>query len=130
MAVHESAGRRKKNHAWKFLIVIIVLALAFYAVKYFVYDKLVEEATQKVTEQTLADAGVDSSEAEDILNNMSDSDRNTVERIIKNHADSKSVSKALKYISSGDTEGLREYASTQLTDEEMQELEEIYAKYY
>ena len=66
---------------------------------------------------------------EEMLNSLSEEDKETVSGIIENHMDSETVSEVMKYVQDGDKESLMKYAADNLTLDEMSELLNMYEKY-
>ncbi len=77
------------------------------------------------------DSYIDSSsgQVKEIAESMSEEDKDTVTEIIASNVSLDSVSQVQSYVSSGDTEGLMEYAEENLSEEELQELKDIMSKY-
>ncbi len=71
------------------------------------------------------------SQAEDFYESMDTQDQETVETIVSNHTEinAETISQVTEYVNSGDTAALKEYASNQLSEEEQEQLKELYLKY-
>ncbi len=80
----------------------------------------------KISSDASAIAGVN---AQEILDIMSDTDRETVDQIITNHMSAETMKEATSYITSGDTAGLKQFAKDTLTASEMEQIRELYKKY-
>lgn len=80
----------------------------------------------KISSDASAIAGVN---AQEILDIMSDTDRETVDQIITNHMSAETMKEATSYITSGDTAGLKQFAKDRLTASEMEQIRELYKKY-
>ena len=65
----------------------------------------------------------------EVVDSMSPEDKETVTEIIAENVTMDSMSDVQSYISSGDSEGLMEYAKDNLSEEEQKELMEIMSKY-
>ena len=115
-----------------FLIAIVIILLVGYFVALpkiktkaagIVAEKLLES---QISSDASAIAGVN---AQEILDAMSDTDRETVDQIITNHMSAETMKEATSYITSGDTAGLKQYAKDTLTASEMEQIRELYNKY-
>ncbi|MCR5545556.1 MAG: hypothetical protein K6F30_03665 [Lachnospiraceae bacterium] len=111
------------------VVVIIIVALAYFfvwgPVKNQVVDKVADKAITSVAEQ----AGVDSTQATELYNSMSEEDQETVQDMIEEHADAQTVQEAIDLYKSGDTAALKDMAREELTDEEINQVKELYEKY-
>lgn len=67
--------------------------------------------------------------AKEIMESMSEEDKDTVSEIIANNVELEDIPEIQSYISGGDSAGLMEYAKDNLSDEEQAELAEIMIKY-
>ena len=129
-------SKRKKQKGSKLPVVLGILAafLVVGAVLYFaVYRPVKAKVVDKVAEKTITSiaeqAGVDSSVANEIYDSMSEEDQNTVQDLIESHADADTIQKATQMYTDGDTSGLKDLAESELSDEEQQELVDLYQKY-
>ncbi len=86
--------------------------------------------TKAIVSQAL-DSYVESSsgEAKEIMESMSEEDKDAVTEIIAGNVSLDSISKMQSYVSDGDTSGLMKYAEENLSEEDMQDLTEIMSKY-
>lgn len=125
-----------KRHRFQKFIVFLIAIVIILLVGYFVaLPKIKTKAAGVVAEKLLesqissdasAIAGVN---AQEILDAMSDTDRETVDQIITNHMSAETMKEATSYITSGDTAGLKQYAKDTLTVSEMEQIRELYNKY-
>ncbi|MBQ1902294.1 MAG: hypothetical protein II169_07085 [Lachnospiraceae bacterium] len=129
-------SKRKKQKGSKLPVVLGILAafLVVGAVLYFaVYRPVKAKVVDKVAEKTITSiaeqAGVDSSVANEIYDSMSEEDQKTVQDLIESHADADTIQKATQMYTDGDTSGLKDLAESELSDEEQQELVDLYQKY-
>ncbi len=67
--------------------------------------------------------------AKEILDSMSEEDKDTVTEIIANNVDLEDIPEIKSYISNRDTAGLMQYAQENLSAEEQAELAELMVKY-
>ena len=67
--------------------------------------------------------------AQEIYESMSEEDKDAVTEIIANNVSIDSVSEVQSYVSSGDANGLMDYAEDNLSEEELAELKDIMSKY-
>ncbi|MDD6258049.1 MAG: hypothetical protein PUA69_02165, partial [Erysipelotrichaceae bacterium] len=56
-------------------------------------------------------------------------DKKKVETIVEDHMNAKTIKDVQGYVSNGDKQGLKEYAKSQLDDQEQAELYDIAKKY-
>lgn len=129
-------SKRKKQKGSKLPVVLGILAafLVVGSVLYFaVYRPVKAKVVDKVAEKTITSiaeqAGVDSSVANEIYDSMSEEDQKTVQDLIESHADADTIQKATQMYTDGDTSGLKDLAESELSDEEQQELVDLYQKY-
>lgn len=96
-------------------------------------DSAVEQISDKVIEEVIKEQaaanGFSDEKTQEIIDSVSDEDRDKVEEIVRNHMDSEMVDKASEYMTSGDKEGFMGYAMSELTPEEIAELVALYGKY-
>ncbi len=125
-----------RRHRFQKFIVFLIAIVIILLVGYFVaLPKIKTKAAGVVAEKLLesqissdasAIAGVN---AQEILDAMSDTDRETVDQIITHHMSAETMKEATSYITSGDTAGLKQYAKDTLTESEMEQIRELYNKY-
>ena len=125
-----------KRHRFQKFIVFLIAIVIILLVGYFVaLPKIKTKAAGVVAEKLLesqissdasAIAGVN---AQEILDAMSDTDRETVDQIISNHMSAETMKEASSYITSEDTAGLKQFAKDTLTASEMEQIRELYKKY-
>ncbi|WP_024867215.1 hypothetical protein [Butyrivibrio sp. FCS014] len=65
----------------------------------------------------------------EIAESMTEEDKDTVTEIIANNVNVEDIPEVQSYISSGDTQGMLEYAQDNLSDEEVEQLKDIMSKY-
>lgn len=123
------AGNKVSHKGRNFLIVLLILVCLGIAFKFLVYDKLMDKATDEVTESVLTSNGATSEEVQNVLDSMSAKDKATVQKIIKNHASASAIKEVSSDLSSNDTAALKEYAEKNLTDSEKEQLYALYDKY-
>lgn len=130
------AARRKKKSKFKaifiFLAIIIVIGLVF---RFVVYDKAKAKVTSaiatKMLEQQIPD-GVSSDQveqAQQIYNSMSEEDKDTVDNLIDNKLNAGTISDVSGYLKNNDTEGLKEYVKDSFSEQEIQQIKDLYQKY-
>ena len=126
--------RRRHNFAGIFIQILIVLliigGLIYYGrgfVKQKVEDKVAETVVNQIatSDVSLPDGGSTGK----IYSSMSTEDQEKVKKIVDNHMNTEAASKVQQYVTSGDKEGLKQYAQESLTQEEQDELQELYNKY-
>ena len=117
------------------IIAIIIIAIVGILFKFFVYDNLKEKAIDKVSEnlieQVLQKDGlpVDSQRVKQIIDSVSEEDKQKVEKIFNEEFGVTSIPKITEYVTNRDINGLKEYAKEKLSDDQLTELYQIYRKY-
>lgn len=117
------------------IIAIIIIAIVGILFKFFVYDNLKEKAIDKVSEnlieQVLQKDGlpVDSQRVKQIIDSVSEEDKQKVEKIFNEEFGVTSITKITEYVTNRDINGLKEYAKEKLSDDQLTELYQIYRKY-
>lgn len=109
---------------------IVILLLINYAFPY------IKSKTKQVAADKAVDVIIDNADkvsggneqVQEILENLSDEDKEKVSEILENHMDQETISEVMEYVKEGDQESLLKYAAENLTLEEMTELMEIYDK--
>ena len=134
-----SNRRRKKNTGAKliqFLLILVILGLVIFIFKIAVWDsmlkkKAVNYAVSNVIEQVAASSGVSvtSKEVEEVLNSMDPKDQETLNTIIEENVDQEAVSTITSYVSNGDMESAAEYVQENLSEENVEDLQQLYDKY-
>ncbi len=126
---------KTKERNYNFLAVILailttllILGLALY---FIAYRPLKEKAVNRIAQQMLQSeiSADDNMSVEDIIDSMSSEDKETLNELIDKHITPATAAKASKYLASGDTQGLKDYAKSILTEEEIDEVRELYKKY-
>lgn len=128
--------KKKGSGMAKILIIaIIIIAIVGILFKFFVYDNLKEKAIDKVSEnlieQVLQKDGlpVDSQRVKQIIDSVSEEDKQKVEKIFNEEFGVTSIPKITEYVTNRDINGLKEYAKEKLSDDQLTELYQIYRKY-
>jgi len=113
-------------------ILIIIIIAGFIGFKK-IKDKVVEKAADQMMETVITnqarEMGATDEEIKEVLDRVSEEDKETVETIVQNHMDGDVISQGITYIQNGDIEGLEHLATEELSQEEMEELMELYDKY-
>lgn len=122
-----------KHHFLRnFILILIILCLIVFGgtwLKGIIKDKVVSAMSNQVMEKAVESSGVPAQQAEEILNSMSEEDRKTVTNIISDHINSKTLSKAQQYIKDGDLSAAKQFAESELSEEEKNDLKTIARKY-
>lgn len=129
-------SKRKTHLGLKvFLWIVVILVIIGIAVKFFIYDPLKEKAVSALAEKLIqseiasdTDATSDIN-AEEVLDSMSDEDKDTLNQLIDDNISADTISDVSSYLANGDTDGLKEYAKDTLSDDELQEVKDLYEKY-
>ncbi|MBQ6414965.1 MAG: hypothetical protein IJI01_07815 [Butyrivibrio sp.] len=134
---HKNTAKAHKNSGFGKLMMslvilgVVVLLFINYALPMLKssFKKAAAEKTVEVlTENAVKVAGEDS-QVTQILENLSEEDKEVVTEIVENHMDAESVSEVMGYVSDGDKDGLMKYAAENLSPEELAQLAELYGKY-
>jgi len=133
-----SKYQEKRGHGFRnFLIVVIVLAILFLLLGCVIIPKAKREVASTVTKTIMEGypdlLGTNSEDLEQVVSEieekMSDEDKAKVEKIVTNHITPSTVSEASKYVRNQDAQGLKQYVEKTLSQEEINELVQLYQKY-
>lgn len=130
-------GRRRRKKVFTTLIVIaLVLIIGGAFINQYVIGPMKKKAAKQIAvsafEQALEQAGVSDdvkSQAEQIVNSMSEEDQKKIETIIDHHSNPAQAAKAMEIYKSEGTSGLKSYAKEILTEQEEKEIKSLYEKY-
>ena len=122
-----------RHHWFRNLMIVLIVLLCLAGGGYLIRDKVKETVASAVGNQVIEKAaeslGIDSEQAQEILNSMSPEDKQTVTDIVSSHMDSNTISEAQKIIQDGDINEAKNFAQQELTPEEQKQLKEIAGKY-
>lgn len=134
-----SRQKRKKSAGSRFIhfiLILVILGLVIFIFKTAVWDsylkqKAVNYTVSTVIEKVAASSGVSvtSKEVEEVLNSMDPEDQEKLNSIIEENVDSDTLSTVTSYISNGDIESAAEYVQDNLSEENVEDLQELYDKY-
>jgi len=116
-------------------VIALLVLVALLATGIFAYAKANDVVSEKLmtkVAQTVAVKSGDSAkitEAKEIYQKMSATDKAKVKAITKKHMTLSNVTAVQKYLTDNDTEGLKEFAYQTLSDDEISQLKELYSKY-
>lgn len=134
--INMAARRRKRHLGLKiFLGIVLVVVIVGFVMKdqisSGVKDKAAEVVVEKLLDEKIAkDTAVYGDKtASDIYESMDSEDQEAVKSIVEEHLDQETISEATSYLTSGDTAGLKEYVKENLSEEEKQEVQDLYEKY-
>lgn len=129
------SGRRKKPKFVRILIILMVIAAIGLVLQITVYDRAKAKVTSviagKIFEEQLPE-GVSQEQVEQvqkIYDSMSKEDRDTVDRIVEDKVNVRTVSEVGKYLKNNDKEGLKEYVKNSFSEQDIQEMKNMYDKY-
>ncbi len=129
------AGRKKKSKLIKLVIVLIIIVAVGLVLRFVVYDKAKAKVTSaiatKMFEEQLPE-GVSSEQAEQaqkIYDSMSEEDQETVNQIVEDKVNAGTISEVSGYLKNQDTEGLKEYVKESFSEQEIQQMKDLYNKY-
>ena len=131
--------KKKSTHSHhclqKLIVAIIAIVIIIIIAKVYVVTPLRERATDKMAEKLIqSEIAKDTSlpegvQAQEILDSMSEEDRTEIQQIVEANMSPETFAKASSYLAAGDTEGLKEYAKATLSEEELQQIKDLYVKY-
>lgn len=125
----------KKKHSGlrRFITVIVIIGViclgGWYLTTHVLKQKVESVVTDRLLNEAIQSAGMDSETVQEIVNSMDPEDKQKVEDIVDDHVNTETIKDVQGYISDGDTQGLKQYAKSQLSDQEQAELYGIAKKY-
>lgn len=131
-----SRNRRKNGNKWMVVLVCVVIVIAVLGIlfKVLIYDtakeKVAEKIVQKMIETELAnDESGTGQEAQEIYDSMTQEEKDSLNRMVEDKMDTKTIKEVKEYVEAGDREGLKDYVKESFSDSDIQEMREIYEKY-
>ena len=131
-----SRNRRKNGNKWMVVLVCVVIVIAVLGIlfKVLIYDtakeKVTEKIVQKMIETELAnDESGTGQEAQEIYDSMTQEEKDSLNRMVEDKMDTKTIKEVKEYVEAGDREGLKAYVKESFSDSDIQEMREIYEKY-
>lgn len=121
--------KQKKNTGLKVILVILIAAIIGLFGYSRIKTKVVKQAAEVVVRDQLKNYGITDSQIDSVLNQIDEQDQETITNIVSDHVSVSSIQEVQKYVASGDLQGLAEYAESELSDTEKQELTDLAAKY-
>ena len=132
----KSAKRSKNSGFGKLMMSLVILGavlLLFINVALpMLKDSVKKAAAEKTVDMITENAekiAADNPKVAEVLENMTEEDKEVGTEIIENHMDAETVSEVSGYVADGDQDALIKYAAENLTPEEMAQLLELYGKY-
>ena len=120
----------------KYVLTIIAIVLLLLAVGRLLFLKFkslaLDTTSQKLIEEVVkqgSGGNISKEQINEITNSIQENDKEKVENIIENHLDGDTIQKAMEYMRNKDIDGLKKFASEELTEEEKKELIDIYLQY-
>ena len=120
----------------RFIITALILIAAIYVFATMLIlpglkKKAASYATQKAVEVIVKESGatVEQEQIKEIYETLPEEDRQTVESIVEEHINAQTAAEVTTYLQNRDKEGLKQYAEETLSEEELQELKQLYDKY-
>lgn len=129
------AGRRRKSKLIGIIIALIIVVAIGLVLRFVVYDKAKAKVTSAIASKILEEQlpeGVSAEQVEQvqqIYNSMSENDQDIVNRIVEEKLNAKTVSEVGGYLKNNDKEGLKEYVKDSFSDQDIQEIKDLYNKY-
>ena len=131
-----SRNRRKNGNNWMVVLVCVVIVIAVLGIlfKVLIYDtakeKVAEKIVQKMIETELAnDESGTGQEVQEIYDSMTQEEKDSLNRMVEDKMDTKTIKEVKEYVEAGDREGLKAYVKESFSDSDIQEMREIYEKY-
>lgn len=131
-----SRNRRKNGNKWMVVLVCVVIVIAVLGIlfKVLIYDtakeKVAEKIVQKMIETELAnDESGTGQEAQEIYDSMTQEEKDSLNQMVEDKMDTKTIKEVKEYVEAGDREGLKAYVKESFSDSDIQEMREIYEKY-
>ena len=131
-----SRNRRKNGNKWMVVLVCVVIVIAVLGIlfKVLIYDtakeKVAEKIVQKMIETELVnDESGTGQEAQEIYDSMTQEEKDSLNRMVEDKMDTKTIKEVKEYVEAGDREGLKAYVKESFSDSDIQEMREIYEKY-
>lgn len=121
--------KQKKNTGLKVILVILIAAIIGLFGYSRIKTKVVKQAAEVVVRDQLKNYGITDSQIDSALNQIDEQDQETITNIVSDHVSVSSIQEVQKYVASGDLQGLAEYAESELSDTEKQELTDLAVKY-
>ncbi|MCI6744969.1 MAG: hypothetical protein MR580_01195 [Anaerolactibacter massiliensis] len=121
--------KQKKNTGLKVILVILIAAIIGLFGYSRIKTKVVKQAAEVVVRDQLKNYGITDSQIDSVLNQIDEQDQETITNIVSDHVSVSSIQEVQKYVASGDLQGLAEYAESELSDTEKQELTDLAVKY-
>lgn len=128
------AARRPRRKLQVFICVVVAIVIILILLKVFFIGPIKEKAIDSLAEQMIQseissdETGADV-DTQAILDAMSEEDRDTLEGIISDNLSPETIKDASSYLANGDMQGLKEYAKESLSEEDLQEIKDLYLKY-
>ena len=120
----------------RFIITALILIAAIYVFATMLIipglkKKAASYATQKAVEVIVKESGasVEQEQIKEIYETLPEEDRQTVESIVGEHINAQTAAEVTTYLQNRDKEGLKQYAEETFSEEELQELKQLYDKY-
>lgn len=129
------AARKKKSKLIGVIILLIVIIVIGLILRFVVYDKAKAKITSAIATKLLEEQmpeGVSQQQvetAQQIYDSLSNEDRGKVEDLIESKVDAKTVADVSTYLKNNDKEGLKEYVKSTFSEQEIQEIKDLYQKY-
>lgn len=127
------AAQKKKRGKTLWAVLLIAIAIVL-AVSFVAYDEVKERVVSAMMEKVFEDQAANdptgqAQNAQNIYNNMSDEDKETVNQLIEDKVSPETISNVSNYVKNQDKEGLKQYISQEFTPEEIQQIKDLYQKY-
>lgn len=121
--------KQRKNTGLKIILIVLIAAIALLAGYSRLKKAAVKTAAEVIVRNQLADYGITDSQIDAVLNQIDEADQETITSIVSEHVNASSIQTVQNYVSSKDLKGLAEYAESELSDSEKQELISLAEKY-
>ncbi|MEG0961397.1 MAG: hypothetical protein RSD28_06590 [Lachnospiraceae bacterium] len=133
------AKRRKKKSHLGWIVTALILIAGISAVflgKDYIISGVKEKAVKELSKQLIKfqmeqqiSVGEKSVNVSEIINHMEKEDVQAVTDIAEKYVSTENIQDAVDMVKDGDVSDLQEYAKENLTEQDIQELQDIYEKY-
>ena len=110
------------------VVILLFINYALPLVKKEATHVAAEKAVDVITKNADKIAG-GNEDVKKVIESISEEDKEVITEIIENHMDAETATEVMGYVQEGDQAALMEYATENLSPEEIMELMEMYGKY-
>lgn len=133
-------AKKKKKKKTNFLLTfiktlatIMVIGIIVFVGWTYAKQTVLANASEKIMEYAIKEEaskyGLNSEKVEEVMKKIDDADKDVIENIVEEHLDKETISQSLELVKNQDAEGLKEYLSNELSQDEMNKIMGMYEKY-